>query len=64
MPRVDPNEADFKALAALLARALLRLAESSRPSAVSATEESHDSLDVSALSRPDERVVRDVRRVG
>jgi hypothetical protein len=49
-------------LAALLARAYLRLLDKSRTSAVSCPDQDDVSLGVPALPRPDERVVRDVRR--
>jgi hypothetical protein len=50
-------------LATLLARAYLRLAETSRRDAVSGAREPHDSLDISALRRPDVTDVRADRRV-
>lgn len=51
-------------LATLLARAYLRLAERSRPGAVSPRDGEQISLDESPQERPDERVLRDVRRAG
>jgi hypothetical protein len=49
-------------LATLLARAFLRLAERSHTGAVSYASDGHDSLDLSALSRPDESRGRTSRR--
>jgi hypothetical protein len=52
----------FTDLAALLARAYLRLGETSRNGAVSSPVDEHVSLDVPALPRPDVTAVRDGRR--
>lgn len=51
-------------LGGLLARGYLRLLERSRPSAVSSRPAEQIPLDVGRRARPDERVVRDVRRAG
>ena len=62
MPRPVRADDESRNLATLLARAFLRLAETSRSVAVSCAEEPHDSLDLSALSRPDETHDRTTRR--
>jgi hypothetical protein len=55
-------DSTLRELATLLARAYLRLAKTSRPSAVSAPSGEQISLDESPQERPDERV-RDVQGV-
>jgi len=56
--------ASFPNLAAILARAYLRLVETSRNGAVSCAAGEQILLEVPGPERPDERVVRDVRRAG
>ena len=51
-------------VATLLARGYLRLLETSRQSAVSSRPAEQIPLDVGRRARPDERVLRDVRRAG
>jgi hypothetical protein len=57
-----PPDQGCRNLSTLLARGYLRLLEASRQSAVSCGPDYQNRLDVPALPRPDERVVRDARR--